>query len=255
MGVFSVRKTTEQFISEARLIHGNKYDYSKVEYKTNKNKVCIICPVHGEFLQNAKSHLQGHGCRKCYGCSKSKYGIATCDIPNCCTTPYYSHWRGVLERCVSSSFKSQNKTYKNCTVCQEWLVLSNFKSWFENPKNGFREGYHLDKDIIVKGNKLYSPETCCFVPPEINLIFARKNKKSTLPIGVVFKDNRYIASYHSHIGKKHLGCFNTAEEAFNAYKNAKEKCIKELAEKYFQEGKITERVYNALMKYEVEITD
>ena len=57
--------TTEIFIERARGIHGDKYDYSKVEYKDNKTKVCIICPIHGEFWQNPASHLQGCGCNLC----------------------------------------------------------------------------------------------------------------------------------------------------------------------------------------------
>lgn len=58
METFSVRKTTAQFIAEASIIHGSQYDYSKVDYKTNKEKVCIICPKHGEFWQRPQDHIQ-----------------------------------------------------------------------------------------------------------------------------------------------------------------------------------------------------
>lgn len=61
----SKRKTTEEFISQSIKIHNNKYDYSKVIYKTKNDKVCIICPEHGEFWQIANNHLKGHGCPKC----------------------------------------------------------------------------------------------------------------------------------------------------------------------------------------------
>ena len=67
-----VKKDTEQFIAEARLVHGDKYDYSKTEYVDWKTKICIICPVHGEFWQIANSHLQGFGCKKCSNLLKSK---------------------------------------------------------------------------------------------------------------------------------------------------------------------------------------
>ena len=63
----SKKKTTEQFIEEARLTHGDKYDYSKVEYENNKKPVCIICPEHGEFWQQPSNHLHGAGCPKCAG--------------------------------------------------------------------------------------------------------------------------------------------------------------------------------------------
>ena len=66
----NVRKTTEQFIKEARQVHGDKYDYSKVEYINAHTKVCIICPEHGEFWQEAHEHLNGKGCRKCAKCYK-----------------------------------------------------------------------------------------------------------------------------------------------------------------------------------------
>ncbi len=61
-----VKKTNRQFIDEAKLVHGDKYDYSKIEYKNNRTKVCIICPNHGEFWQNPHDHLRGIGCKKCW---------------------------------------------------------------------------------------------------------------------------------------------------------------------------------------------
>ncbi len=63
----NVRKTTEQFIEEARQVHGNKFDYSKVEFVNNHTKICVICPEHGEFWQTPNDHLRGHGCPKCSG--------------------------------------------------------------------------------------------------------------------------------------------------------------------------------------------
>ena len=256
MGVFSVRKTTKQFIADAKAVHGNKYDYSKVEYVNNRTNVLIICPIHGEFWQNPKSHIQGHGCRKCYLCSKHKYGIANCDIANSSHEDYYNAWRSMLGRTLSETYKKQYPTYTSCTLCDEWLTLSNFKKWFESPENGYRDGYHLDKDLLIKGNKHYSPQTCCFLPPEINtLLVNQQPHRGTLPIGVQRSGNRFTSSLMMWNKRTHIGTYNTPIEAFSAYKKAKEQYIKELAEKYFQEGKITERVYNALMKYEVEITD
>ena len=63
----NILKTQDEFINEAKQIHGDKYDYSKVEYFGDKNKVCIICPKHGEFWQTPNSHLKGKGCADCYG--------------------------------------------------------------------------------------------------------------------------------------------------------------------------------------------
>lgn len=260
MGTFSVRKTKEQFIADAISVHGNKYDYSKVEYITNSTKVCIICPIHGEFWQSPSKHLSKRGCPKCKAAKQRTliYGVATCNELGQSRTPEYGLWFNMIRRCYHT--RPFERAYNECSVCDEWLDFSNFKQWFNNLGNGYVEGYHLDKDIITKGNTIYSPSTCCFVPIEINSLLTKRQKlRGKYPIGVSeFKQNyqiKYKASISKYGSQCHLGYFNTPNEAFNAYKIAKEQYIKELAEKYFQEGKITKRVYNALMKYEVEITD
>lgn len=60
------RYTTDEFVARAKEVHGDKYDYSSVEYTHNKNKVAITCPAHGVFTQQARMHLKGQGCRKCF---------------------------------------------------------------------------------------------------------------------------------------------------------------------------------------------
>ena len=247
-------KTTEQFISEAKAVHGDKYDYSKVKYNGAYTKVCIICPKHGDFWQLPFSHNSGAGCPQCY---HTLHKVGTYDLPN--NTQYAAvrnKWKLMLSRCYYQKHIAVRPSYGECSVCDEWLTFSNFKKWFEDPKNGYQEGYHLDKDILVKGNKLYSPDTCCFVPQEINALFhAHIRSKNLTPVGVRKRRERYEANIFLCGKQKFLGTFNTPEKAFQAYKSAKEHFIKELAEKYFQEGKITKKVYDALMKYDVEITD
>lgn len=169
----------------------------------------------------------------------------------------YNIWRGIIGRCYIYNNRFKDKSYRECAICDEWLLFSNFYNWFHDPTNGYRNGYHIDKDILIKHNKVYSPSTCCFVPQEINkTLISSKSSRGILPIGVSkTKNNMYTARY-SHINSvSTIGRYKTPMEAFCAYKNAKEQYIKELAENYFQEGKITEKVYNALMMYEVEITD
>jgi hypothetical protein len=263
METFSVRKTTEQFIAEARAIHGSKYDYSKVNYVTARTKVEIICPVHGSFFQTPNAHLsQKQGCRKCYNDKKriGIIGIGILDIPinkhNKSEYKKYTLWKNMIERVYNPNRHKSHPSYKLCSVCDEWKTFSVFKAWVENPENGYRENYHLDKDILVKGNKTYSPRTCCFVPKEINIIFTkRQNFRGNYPIGVTCYGVGYISSLSTIYGCKYLGYYKNPKDAFYAYKNFKERYIKEIAEKYFQEGKITKRVYDALMKYEVDITD
>ena len=113
-----------------------------------------------------------------------------------------------------------------------------------------KEGFHLDKDILIKGNKIYSFKTCCFVPVEINSLLTKTNsKRGNLPIGVSKSGNKYKARLNSNL----LGTFDTSKEAFKVYKVAKEKHIKEVAEIW--KSQITKQVYKALLKYKVEIID
>ena len=121
---------------------------------------------------------------------------------------------------------------------------------------------HLDKDILIKNNKIYSPDTCIFVPQRINELFIKTNKlRGNLPIGVSYLKNinkfqancktftkRGSASYSNY-----LGCFKTPLEAFNVYKQFKEKYIKQVADEY--KNKIPQKLYEAMYRYEVEITD
>lgn len=162
---------------------------------------------------------------------------------------HYITWSGMIERCYDEKKHIKSPTYKDCSVHPEWHNFQNFAKWFEE---NYQESFQLDKDILVKGNKIYSPETCCFVPKEINLIF---NKRGTLrgkyPIGVSL--HRKSDKFKARMGRVYLGIFNTEIEAFQAYKTAKEAYIKEVADKW--KGLISDRVYKALYNYEVEITD
>ena len=117
------------------------------------------------------------------------------------------------------------------------------------------DGYALDKDIIKKGNKVYSPETCAFVPLEINgLLVRRKKNGGGCPIGVSKVKGRERYDVHlSPYGR--VGQYATIEAAFSAYADAKERRLKEIAQEYYDANKIERRVYDALMNYKVEITD
>jgi hypothetical protein len=251
------RKTTEQFVAEARAIHGDKYNYDKVKYVNTHTKVCVICPTHGEFQTIPCDHLHNHGCPHCAREQQKNlvYGVGINDLLYTRGTPSYQAWTSMLERCYDSKYQAKKTTYVGCSVCDDWLIFSNFKQWFDSTENGYKDGYQLDKDIIVKGNKVYSPSTCCIVPPAINaLLTNRKRHRGNFYIGVRKTSNeRFVARACG--GKRHIGVYDTSQEAFYAYKNFKERYIKSVAEKYFQEGKITKRVYDALMKYEVDITD
>lgn len=166
----------------------------------------------------------------------------------------YAKWKSMLQRCYSEKYVNRRKCYVGCSVCDEWLRFSNFKRWFD--KN-YVEGYYLDKDILVNGNKVYSPETCCFVPHEINeLIEIRKNKTNKFYQCVeISKNGNFRARIKRYGRREYLGTFKTPEEAFNAYKQGKVAYVREVADSYYKDGKITKEVYDALYRYEPKIKD
>lgn len=253
-----------EFIRRSKERYGeDRFDMSRVEYKNNRTKVVIGCKYHGWFEVTPLHHLEGFGgCKDCMNKRRRNviFGFGYNDVRNGTLHPLYMIWRGAIERCYSERKRSVAHTYSDCQVCDEWRSFSKFLEWAESEQSGYVDGYALDKDILIKGNKVYSPGTCCFVPQEINNLVKKYVSTGRDPVGVVEKRGKYDAYLGMKIttGNKHvkyLGTFLTVEDAKNAYKTAKESYIKGVAQKYYNEGKITKRVYDALMKYEVEITD
>lgn len=170
-------------------------------------------------------------------------------------TKAYPVWKGVMERGYSSDLKEKFPTYDGVYVCDEWHNFSNFEIWFNE---NYIEGYELDKDVLVKGNKVYSPETCAFIPSELNKVLTRSNgSRGQYPLGVNWHKHlqKFASTVRYNNKSVHIGYYDTPEEAFYAYKVKKEEIIKEYAEKYFKDGLITEEVYNSLLTYEVSIDD
>lgn len=250
------RKDKDTFILKANRIHNSKYDYSLFDYKSAHHKSKIICPIHGVFEQSADSHIHGHGCSKCRDESRKHlvYGIG---INDCLGAVHEGHiykiWCDMLSRSNCKRLKQKHPTYADCKCCEEWVYYSNFKKWFYT--QNYKEGYHLDKDILVQGNKIYGPDTCCFVPPYINsLLVYQKKKDGELKRGVSkgINEKKYRATCSIHKRTIHLGSFNTEDEAHEAYKEAKYAEIKRVAKEALEKGDIDERIYNALLKYEIK---
>lgn len=172
-----------------------------------------------------------------------------------CKSESYLKWHDMLNRCYNAKFHERQPQYKECTVCEEWLNYSNFKVWYEQNKIAGM-ALDLDKDILFKGNKVYSPETCCFVPHALNTLFLNnKADRGDYPIGVFYeKDKKRFRAAMSFMGEQiKLGTFDTAEAAFARYKKYKEDFIKDMAEQYRNE--ISDKVYEAMMGWEIEIDD
>lgn len=189
-------------------------------------------------------------------------GIACCGIQglNHSHDKEYDTWRAMLTRCYDKTEKERHPTYKDVSCVDEWLNFDIFFNWIIQQENylAWKEDKLscLDKDILKRNNKVYSPETCLLVPFKINSLFINiHNNKNGLPSGVYLHECKYTSSVSYMVNnikrKKFLGYFNSADEAFNAYKIEKEKKIKEYANEYYKKGLISKEGYNALMSYEV----
>ena len=180
---------------------------------------------------------------------------------NSVQTKEYGLWKRMLERCYSDVYKKRQPTYEGCEVSNNFKSYEYFYEWcnkqigFDNDGNG--NPFHLDKDLLVKGNKVYSEDSCVFIPHEINSLLVKSTaSRGEYLIGVYWSKTHkaFKAQVCKSKGKQeYLGFFKTEIEAFNAYKTAKESFVKEQANNW--KGKIDDRAYNALMNYQVEITD
>ena len=172
-------------------------------------------------------------------------------------TKEYMLWYSMLRRSYSESFKKKQPTYEGCEVSNNFKSYEYFYEWCQNQIGFGNEGWHLDKDLLIKGNKVYDENTCIFIPSEINLVLVKREAlRGEHLIGVYWnkKASAFIARVKKNKGKsEYLGIFRTEIEAFNAYKQAKEAFVKEQANKW--KGKIDIRAYEALMKYTVDIDD
>ena len=159
--------------------------------------------------------------------------------------PYYAAWTGMLERCYSKKSLERNPSYIGTSVCDEWLSASAFKKWMEQQD---WEGKSLDKDIIVTGNKVYSPETCAFVLQSTNkFVTASDAIRGEWPIGVSLckQTDRYLARCNNPFTGKpeNLRRFSTPGEAHEAWR----KCKHDLAQ-LVADAEVDPRVIEALKK-------
>ena len=163
---------------------------------------------------------------------------------------------------MTKKYKEKEPAYKDVTCCGEWLLFENFYEWLHKQDNFDKcindEDYAIDKDILFKGNKIYSPETCCLVPRKVNSLFIKRARdRGSFPIGVTKHKDKYRTRCDNPLLsiREHIGLFITPELAFEAYKKYKERIIKQVAQLEYDNGNITKECYDAMMKYEVEIDD
>ena len=240
---------------------GDKLDnYYRHLYPLNQNQYRVVNAHFAETSEDSEDFIlkvmndilfKPDDWGKCYYelriCGIGYVGSAAANIHSIA----YQKWKDMLYRCYSGRYKD----YEGCTVCEEWNNYSNFEIWF-NSYLQENDSVDLDKDILYKGNKLYSAETCCLVPHCINTLFlACNSNRGNLPIGVWYdkEKSRYRANLSYNGESQKLGSFKNVEEAFKRFKDYKENLIKEVAEKY--KSKIRKCVYDAMMNWKIEITD
>ena len=168
----------------------------------------------------------------------------------------YQVWCAMLQRCYSPRSEYMKRNYKDCVVSDYFKIFPQFLEWWKMKSEGISIDLQLDKDILIKGNRLYSETTCTLVPRDVNMLLIKRDKaRGKYPIGVTYCKNtkRYKAQFSKFNIITHLGFYDDIECAFLAYKKAKEEHIKEVANKY--KDVIEDKVYEILMRYEVNIDD
>lgn len=218
--------------------------------------IIVKFPSTGETISNIqysnfkKGTVKSHFTPSVYGTGVTGVGD-TRDV-NGKTLKSYKCWLGVLERSYDEVFKEKYTTYKETTCCKEWLFYPNFKKWYDENYYEIHElgRTEIDKDILVKGNKVYSPETCIFVPHRINTLFLgdyTNKKDNNIPVGITMRKDKYSVSCHNGEKQIYLGKFSELPKAIECYINFKLKLIDDIILKYSK--KIPNKVIIAMKNH------
>ena len=163
--------------------------------------------------------------------------------------PYYDRWQKMLSRCYNPKELKRHPTYKDCTVVEEWKLFSNFKKWMIEQD---WKGKQLDKDILVPGNKVYGPDTCCFVSHALNLLLTDcRASRGKYPQGVCKHKGRFVSRISVDGERKNLGYFDTPEKAADIYNLAKANEIRRQADLQGN-TKLKKALYTHALLYENE---
>ena len=236
-----------------------------IEYR-GRNDITIKFLDNHEYVTNTTYHkFKNKNMKNPY--DKTVYGIGYIGVgkyktkENGKNTKVYNCWFNMFTRCYDNEHRTKSHIrYIGCTVCDEWHNYQNFAKWYDEHYYEITdENIEIDKDVLIKGNKIYAPDKCCFIPESINRFFTKSNSsRGKYPIGVSKDKDRncFVA-----VCTNKYGCmkntlykrFQTFEEAFYCYKAFKEKCCHQMAEYY--KSIISDDVYNALINYQVEIFD
>lgn len=192
------------------------------EKKVEARKMCRA--HYRRFIKTGSTYINPHGRKGLVygvGFNDAIYHIQPTINGNRTICPYYDVWASMLQRCYSPVLHKKRPTYKGCEVSEDWKTFMNFRSWmmFQDWR-----GNDLDKDLLVPGNKIYSPETCVFVSQHVNtLLCDNRKRRGEYPIGVCWHTitNKFRAAMSFKGKRMHIGLYDTAHEAHEAYVNKK----------------------------------
>ena len=236
-----------------------------VEYIDNRNIIVEFQDDYKFRVHNNYGNFQSGSIKNPFYPSVYGVGITGNKYPrsiNCKMTKEYDTWIHILQRCFDNKLKEKQPSYIDKECCDEWLYYPNFYEWLHSQTN-FDKWYNgkrwaIDKDILVKGNKVYSPDACCLIPQNVNCLFLKREaERGDYPIGVHYREDCFIARCRNPFTNTNedLGFYSTPESAFQAYKTYKENIIRQVAEVEYEADNITEECYQAMMVYKVEIDD
>ena len=221
-----------------------KVKFLSTGYETTSQKGHII---KGSVKDKLKPHIHGVGFIG-KGNYKSKVGGKTTEIYVC--------WVNMLNRCYCPKSQAKRPTYRGCSVSKEWHNFQNFAFWYEYQLKLLNPyiKYQLDKDILLKGNKVYSKYLCNLVPHSINKILTYdKISRGEHPVGVSYskRDKRFQAQININSKVTYLGSYNSPNEAFLVYKEAKEYNLYKQALICYKNNEISKEVYEALLAWKI----
>jgi hypothetical protein len=167
----------------------------------------------------------------------TKYSIVDGKYKQVWVCPYYEDWRGILERCLCPNFQKNWTSYLGCSIVVEWKYLSNFIKWVDSQPNRNWQNCVLDKDLLIRNNKIYSPDTAIYIPNKLNcFITDSKKSRGQLMIGVTTnkldKNKPYLSQCNNPFGQggKNLGYYRTELEAHKAWQAKKHEYACQLAD-------------------------
>lgn len=218
------------------------------EYKTNTSGNCFVIDYKNSYdmtvmfydgyvVKVSKGNLDKGKVKNPFHPNNLVYGLGYYDKTTVRNTPYYRKkvtnlWCNILQRCYREDFKERQKSYTDVTCSKDWYTYSIFEEYIIKMKNFDKfiaQGWELDKDSIICDNKVYSKETCCFIPKELNQRLVGYTK---LGEKVLTSQIPSSGMWRVVVCGKHIGCYKTQEEATRVYKLEKVKSIMSLCDKY-----------------------